>query len=345
MPYFTRYTHISTGTVLVMILISVAIKGQSQGIEDGSKQHEERRFSVEWIRNWPDTYKPKKSRKFRKQFNAIVFGIHPAVLTTPVSIAAIDTSNFLVLDQANRGIFIIKDDVGEIPHPFTTTSFDLSSLVGICQGPGSTILFTDSHADKVYQYLPKKKSIKVLNDSLGLEQPTGIAYSSVNQEIWILETKAHRITVLDAKGNFLKHLGSRGINPGEFNYPTHLWIDRTGKIFVNDAMNFRIQILGPGGEFISSFGEAGDATGYLARPKGIATDSYGNIYIVDALFHVVQVFDSNGTFLYKFGSQGRGNSEFWMPSGIFIDQMDYIYIADTYNSRIQVFKLTQTASK
>jgi DNA-binding beta-propeller fold protein YncE len=221
----------------------------------------------------------------------------------------------------------------------------MSSLVGICYGPNSSILFTDSHARTIYSLTAEKKNLRILNDTLKLEQPTGIAYSMVNKEIWVVETKAHRIAVLNEKGELLRRLGKRGNGPGEFNYPTHIWIDKKGLIYITDAMNFRIQVLNAGGEVVSIFGEAGDASGYLASPKGIATDSFGNIYVVDALFHVVQVFDIKGKLLYKFGNQGHGNGEFWMPSGIYIDNQDNIYVADSYNSRVQVFQLIFTDIK
>ena len=300
---------------------------------------------VEWINNWPSEGNKPKKKNLKNQFNSVVLGKKTPVLSNPNSIFVISTDEFWVLDQGNKTVFQVKKGVGDIPHSIAKSDLDLASLVGICAGPGSVILFTDSKTQKIYRISPEKKKLEVLNDTMVLEQPTGIAYSSEKKEIWVVETKAHRIAVLNEKGELIKRIGSRGNAPGEFNYPTHIWIDPKGNIYINDAMNFRIQVLNPAGAVISVFGEAGDASGYLARPKGIATDSFGNIYVVDALFHVVQVFDIKGHFLYKFGSQGHGNGEFWMPSGIFIDASDTIYVADTYNSRIQVFKLIHTESK
>jgi len=293
---------------------------------------------VEWVSNWPSGDNKTKKKKFKDHFNSIVFGNTPPELINPVSVIANSPDDFWVLDQGNKAVFQISKGVGEIPHSISKTNSDLSSLVGICSFTDSDILFTDSHAQKIYMFSAGKK-LKVLNDSLLLEQPTGIAYSSLMKQILVVETKAHCIAVLNEKGEIIKRIGHRGNAPGEFNYPTHIWIDSKGYIYVTDAMNFRIQVLDPEGKVISVFGEAGDASGFMARPKGIATDSFGNIYVVDALFHVVQVFDTKGNFLYKFGAQGHGNSEFWMPSGIFIDDDNTIYVADTYNSRIQVFKL------
>ena len=300
---------------------------------------------VEWVKNWPASNQTHQVKGIRVLLNSVFFGIKPPVLRNPVSILANNPGAFWVLDQGGSMIFQVRDGLGEIPHPIKKNHFDWSSLVGICAGPGGSILFTDSHDCKIYRLSSGSKKLTVLNDSLKLEQPTGIAWSPLQKEIWVIETKAHRITILSESGELIRQIGNRGNRPGEFNYPTHIWIDKHGYVYITDAMNFRIQVLNFKGEIISVFGEAGDATGYLARPKGVATDSQGNIYIVDALFHVIQVFDMQGAFLYKFGVQGHGNGEFWMPSGIFIDSQDYIYVADSYNSRVQIFHLIHPDEK
>ncbi|MFZ4546910.1 MAG: 6-bladed beta-propeller [Bacteroidales bacterium] len=299
---------------------------------------------VVWIKSWPSDNNG-THKKIKDRLNSIVFGIKPRALSNPISVFASTVEDYWVLDQGGNTIFQVEKELGEIPQSVRKADLVLSSLVGICLGPNSSILFTDSKTAKIYNISPGNKKLTCLNDSLVLEQPTGIAYSAERKEIWVVETKAHRISVLTENGELIRRIGNRGNAPGEFNYPTHIWIDKKGYAYITDALNFRIQVIDATGKVISVFGEAGDGSGYLARPKGIATDSIGNIYVVDALFHVVQVFDIKGNFLYKFGNQGHGDGEFWMPNGIFIDDKNYIYIADTYNSRVQIFKLIQPASK
>lgn len=294
---------------------------------------------VEWIKSWPSKESSQHSRSFKEYLNSIFFGIQRPELLNPVAVLAENPAGFMILDQGNQTMFQVDDEVGDIPQSVLKSDFPMSSLVGLCYGPDSSILFTDSKSGSIYKIVRGKKKLRLLNDTLKLDQPTGIAFDPVRKEIFVIETRSHRICVLNENGALIRRIGIRGNGTGEFNYPTHLWISKQGNIYVTDAMNFRIQVLDHEGRVISVFGEAGDATGYLARPKGIATDSSGNIYIVDALFHAIQVFNIKGVFLYSFGKQGHGNGEFWMPSGICIDDHDFIYVADTYNSRIQVFHL------
>ena len=300
---------------------------------------------IKWVKQWPSADKKQKSKTFRDRFNSIFLGKKSPVLSRPVSIVAANPEDFWILDQGAKSVFHTQGEVGDIPRFLQKSNFDFSSLVGICAISPNELLFTDSHANKIYRILPDKKKLQVLNDSLVLDQPTGIAWSPATKEIWVAETNAHRLTALNERGEIVKRIGSRGIAPGEFNYPTHLWIDKSGLVYVVDAMNFRVQALKPSGEVVSVFGQAGDASGYFARPKGIATDSHGNVYIVDALFHTVQIFDLNGVFLSNLGNQGHKEGEFWMPSGIFIDADDFVYVADSYNSRIQVFQLVYANKK
>ncbi|MCF6242092.1 MAG: SBBP repeat-containing protein [Bacteroidales bacterium] len=293
---------------------------------------------VRWVSEYPS--EEKVPTKFSKRIGRVLFGKEDFVLSKPFNVLAKNPSEFWILDQGNGAIVKIKENTLETPKFIFKQLKEFSSLVGICMSKDGTIFFTDSHLKSVYKIDFNKKKILPINNTLELNQPTGIAYFPKNNQLWVVETGAHRILVLDAdNGQLIKKIGGRGTANGAFNFPTFIWIDVKGNVYIVDSMNFRIQIFNSKGEFVSTFGQIGDASGYMARPKGIAVDSFGNIYIADALFHVVQVFDQAGNFLYRFGEQGHEKAQFWMPTGIYIDEKNYIYIADTYNTRIQIFQL------
>ena len=53
--------------------------------------------------------------------------------------------------------------------------------------------------------------------------------------IYVLDSRNHRLQVFDKNGNYLRTIGKKGQGPGEFNVPTHLQLDdETGNIFVTD---------------------------------------------------------------------------------------------------------------
>lgn len=331
-----------TGTLASVLIMA---QGQDQNAHIPAQNNPE--YEVRWIGQYPviqnkegSKNREGKRRKNRNWFTDLIFGKKPDGLVKPMSIVALDPDNYWVADQGNGSILQVKNEVGEITQFKNRDIESFPSIIGTCLTPEHHILFTDSRLNGIYQYIPGLDEVRTFNDSLSLEQPTGIAYSFANDQVWVVETSAHRIAVLNKQGEVIRHIGERGNAPGKFNFPTYLWIDPAGLVYVVDAMNFRVQIFDKNGKFISAFGEIGDATGYFSRPKGIATDSFGHIYVSDALFHVVQIFDRNGQLLYTFGSQGQGKEQFWMPTGIYIDKENFIYIADSYNSRVQVFQLT-----
>lgn len=330
---------ISKGLFVIIYLFVIVnfVQAQDSIVVNQAKYFEN--SDVQWINQWPSAERKQKTKSASTKIKNFIFGKKITELSKPVSIFVSNQNRFWILDQGINSVFEVNKNEGAIPHFIEKKNFNFSSLVGTCPFSNNRILFTDSYLQKIFVITPDTKDIKILNDSLILEQPTGIAYSKVKNEIWVVETSKHRVSILNDKGELIKRLGIRGIGKGEFNFPTHIWIDKDGNVYIIDSMNFRVQVFNKEGEIISVFGSNGDATGYFARPKGIATDSHGNIYIVDALFNAVQIFDIKGNFLYKFGAQGQGQGQFWMPSGVFIDENDNIYIADCYNSRIQMFQL------
>ena len=294
---------------------------------------------IVWIDQVP-ALKQDTEKKKKGWFKNLILGDKEIKsIQKPVYILTEKENTKIILDQGHGTLFLSEDQKLSIPKVIKKKDYEFPSLVAACLLPGNELLFTDSSKEHIYHFSSNRKEISIFNEALQLKQPTGIAYSKKTNQIWLVETGLHQISILDLTGNKIKSFGKRGSKEGEFNYPTSIWIDNDGLVYIVDALNFRIQIFDAEGNFISMFGKNGNGTGFMASPKGIATDSHGNIYVVDALFHAVQIFDKQGNYLYQFGKQGRRTEEFWMPTGIFIDEKDQIYVVDSYNSRIQIFEL------
>ena len=313
--------------------------GFSRAVAQGAAPTDDGKPYITWISQYPPALSEKPKKSFGTRVADFILGRKNAFeLSRPVAVLSRDSLSFYVIDQENGAIFQVKDKVGEITH-FRNKQYKIfPSLVSLTTFRENKILFTDTYHNRIFLFEPGKKALNLLTDSL-FDRPAGIVWLPAQKQIWVVETNAHRVSVLDESGTLVKRFGKRGLGPAEFNYPTSVCADKDGRVYIVDAMNFRIQIFSSTGEFISQFGKPGDGSGSFARPKGIATDSYGNIYIADALFCAVQIFNREGQLLYAFGTKGQGKGEFWMPSGLFIDDKDRIFVADSYNSRVQVFQL------
>ncbi|MFO7671365.1 MAG: 6-bladed beta-propeller [Bacteroidales bacterium] len=293
-------------------------------------------FEIKWIAEFPGK-NGEKSQGIGEKFSRILFGKRPQVVVKPFHVVAESPDHYWILDQGAGTLFEVDHGEGRQHRSMKRAIPDFPSLVGMCEGPDETLLFSDSRLNQVWKISGGELSL--FSDSAHLRQPTGIAYNRSSGEYWLVETGANRISLFNREGEWIRSIGERGVAPGSFNFPTFIWIDSSGCVYIVDSMNFRVQIFDSQGDFLDAFGASGDATGDMARPKGVAVDSKGHIYVADALFHVVQIFDRSGRFLYSFGGQGREEGEFWMPVGIYIDRQDFIYVADSYNSRVQVFQL------
>ncbi len=299
-------------------------------------------YSVQWIGEISERTLSAGQRALTGRLLKLILGRKSPSLVRPVAFLA-SGATWFILDQGLHAV-IVTDSTQQRYQLVRSRQYDrFPSLVSACVAADGTLYFTDSRLNAVFVLRKGEKKARKLPVSRQLERPTGIAWSPVFDEIWVTETLAHRIAVLDRKGNVKRTIGHRGKGRGEFNFPNFLWIDRSGLAYVVDALNFRVQVIGPDGAVVTSFGEVGDASGYLARPKGVATDRHGNVYLVDALFNAVQIFDRGGRLLYRFGSPGHEKGEFWLPTGIFVDERDRIYVADTYNGRVQIFELRRGA--
>lgn len=175
-----------------------------------------------------------------------------------------------------------------------------------------------------------------------LERPVGLAYVPERRHLYVVDGGAHQLAVFRLDGTLVTTLGRPGVQPGEFNFPTHV-CGAGDRLLLADSGNFRVQLLDLDGRCLRTIGQKGDGAGDFALPKGVAFDTEGHLYIVDAQFENVQIFDPDGRLLMAFGEEGRELGKFWLPAGIAIDDQDRIWVADAGNRRIQVFAYMRAA--
>ena len=272
---------------------------------------------------------------FRRAFE-FIFGEAQENLIRPM--AVLNVGQFLyVADPGVRGVH--RFDRRESKYQLIRLEGELPLLspVGLARGEGDSVYVTDSALAGVFVIKPGAEFAVRVPLTAQVEQPTGVAFDATTKRLFVVDTAAHNIKVYSPEGAVLSTMGQRGVDDGEFNFPTMLWREKA-HLLVTDSLNFRVQILDTQGRFISKFGNMGDSRGDAPRQKGVATDSFGHVYIVDALLNAVQIFDQAGTWLLTIGELGEAPGEFWLPAGIFIDADDMIYVADAYNRRVQVFR-------
>ncbi|MEI6827845.1 MAG: 6-bladed beta-propeller [Desulfuromonadales bacterium] len=335
---------LSTVRFVVLLTIFFALAACATGRPGAITEHADiswplanAQSRVVWIKTISGPVDISGNSGFWQRIREVVSGSDKSVIDRPYGVLR-SAAGVLYLTDPGRGMVHCLN-IGNGAYSVIAARDDapLLSPIGLAEDNTGRIYITDSVAGMVYRHTPKDGSLKPLLQQ-ALERPTGIAFNPVNGLLYVTDTMASQIVVLEQNGLIKQRIGSHGDGNTSFNRPTDIAIDNRGQIYVTDSLNFRVTVMTPEGQTANHFGAPGDSAGSFSRPKGIAVDSVGNIYVNDSLMDAVQVFDQNGLLQLMFGRKGIEAGQFWMPSGLFIDRLDQIYVADTYNRRIQIFR-------
>ncbi len=259
-------------------------------------------------------------------------------LQKPYGVVAADDKVYVTESTGGR-VFVFDLKNSKLSFIGSSSFGSVTMPIGIAADSAGNVYITDVMQKAVLVFNPLGKMILSFGSDAGLENPAGIAINNLLKRIYVVDSKAHKVKVYSLDGKFLFDFGKRGIEDGEFNFPTNIAIDREGKIYIVDTINARVEVFDADGKFLWKFGSLGDSFGQFTRPKGIAVDSHGNIYVVDAAFNNFQIFNNEGKLLMHVGSFGTEAGNFWLPTGISVDNQDRIYVVDATNKRVQVFQL------
>lgn len=261
-------------------------------------------------------------------------------LIRPFTLYLDEPEKLFIVDQAIKNV--VEINLNDNSYRLLDRSRSILSEPIAVAIDDKKFIYVDNSDGWIDVFNNESKYIRRINLKGKITRAAGLAFNPTNGLLYIIDVGEHNIKVLSHDGSLQKIIGRNGSGPAEFNYPTHIWIDKQGQLYISDTLNFRIQILDSNGNFIRSIGSVGDTPGHFSKLKGVATDSEGNIYAVDSYFDNVQIFDQYGRILLVFGTSGNEYGKFWLPNGIHISKDDRIFVADTYNGRIQVFQYIKT---
>lgn len=246
-------------------------------------------------------------------------------------------SRTYVTDVGRGAVFVFDSSVAELQiWTLADKGVEFVSPIGITEGPGQTVLVTDSELKRVVRLSSEGAPLGSFGTGV-LSRPTGIVRDAVAGRVYVVDTHAHDIKVFDDSGKLLRTIGNRGIGEGEFNSPTHIALDQD-RLYISDTLNARIQVLSLQGAVVHEIGKRGLYLGNLTRPKGVAVGSDGNIHVIESYYDHMLVFDGQGNFLLPIGGTGNEVGHFYLPAGAWSDDQGRIYVADMYNGRVIIFQ-------
>ncbi len=270
----------------------------------------------------------------------------PDSLVKPYGVAVAEDGRLYVTDTASRRVFVFDGERKALSFIGERGSGALSKPTGIAVDPKGRIFVADATLNRVFGYAPDGSLAMAVGREGEFENPAGLAIDGRRGLLYVADSTRHQIHCYSiADGSKVRTIGRRGGEQGEFNFPTNLAVDRRGRLYVADTLNFRIQIFEADGSFQGVFGTLGDTPGSLNRPKGIGVDGEGHIYVADTSFNNFQIFDDAGQLLLFVGAAGKGPGEFFLPAGLNVDSRDRIYIVDQGNARVQVFQYLRAPAR
>ena len=166
----------------------------------------------------------------------------------------------------------------------------------------------------------------------GLDGAYGIAFNN-REEMIVSEWGAHRLSILDTRGQKIRTFGSRGDSPHQMNGPKGIATDDSGNIYVSSR--HKLQKFTSTGELIKCVGRKGGKEGEFDVPRGLSLRD-NLVYVCDCDNRRIQVFDLDLNFVRSIGSRGSGRGEFDEPFDVKFDTTGNMYVAEWCNERVQV---------
>ena len=129
----------------------------------------------------------------------------------------------------------------------------------------------------------------------GFDRPMDIIRLN-DGKMLVSESAGDRLSLLDKNGNFIKYIGLKGINEGQFVGPEYMASDSYGNIYVTDFGNARVVVFDSEGNALLHFGnKTADFEG-LKSPTGIAIVQ-DRIFVADSVKGAIYEFDRAGNYV------------------------------------------------
>ncbi len=148
-----------------------------------------------------------------------------------------------------------------------------------------------------------------------------------------------RVHRFDQDGRRLASWGGSGTDPGEFNLPHNLALDRDGRLYVADRENHRVQIFDRSGRVLDQWVNMHRACALWIEADGprdhVYVSELGPTYPFNkeapGLGPRISVYTTAGDCVARIGNgpAGEGDGDFITPHGLAMDSRGDLYVGET----------------
>ncbi|HEU0168054.1 MAG TPA: peptidyl-alpha-hydroxyglycine alpha-amidating lyase family protein [Chloroflexota bacterium] len=256
----------------------------------------------------------------------------------------------------NRGAHPIQvyDKQGKFVRSWGEGQFDRRAH-GIHCSPDDFIWTVNDSQHCIKKYTPDGQLKQVIGtenqaaqkwSGVPFNRPTNVAISPSSGDVYVTDgygnSRVHRFS---SDGKHIVSWGSTGTEPGEFQIPHNVVIDRDENVFVTDRENNRLQVFDKNGKLQAIWHD-------IYRPQAMCMGKDETIYIGEMLNHPdvadcpgvghrVNAYNKDGKRLARIGDSDIGDepTQFIAPHGFGVDSGGNLYVGEVsftvYGSRFE----------
>ncbi len=171
-------------------------------------------------------------------------------------------------------------------------------------------------------------------------RPTDVAFD-LQGNIFVADGYTNsRVAKFNKDGDFIKSIGKRGNQPGEFNTPHTIANDAKGNIYVGDRGNSRIQVFDSDLNPIRIISNVRAPWGICISPPNAQGQQF--LYSADAGGKIYKT-DLEGKMLGWFGTFGKRVGQFYWVHEMHCSSENELYVGEAQNWRVQKITLKPMA--
>lgn len=227
----------------------------------------------------------------------------------------------------------------------------LSRPLGVAIDLQGRILVGNDGRNNIEVYDPANGELLAVFGEGLLKMPTAITVDNVGN-IYVTDSRNHRVQVFDSTYNPVRTIGKSGIGEDTLQFPVDAEIIATSgggtadqfEIFVADQGNYRVQVFDADGNWLRSITYEGECGWFsctappFTRLQALAKDSQGRLHVLDSFAARVMVFNpADGAFVNSYGSYGTGAGLLRVPMDVLVSTTDMAMVTAGDGDRIEIF--------
>jgi hypothetical protein len=273
---------------------------------------------------------------------------------TRVAVDKLNSGKYYVSDARVGSVFVYdstRNLVGEIRN--------LNKPLGVAIDSQGYLLVGNNGRNNIEVYDPSTGD-RLATFGQGLvEMPTSIVVGP-NGDIYVTDSKAHRVWVFESSYVHVRTIGEPGKSEGQLKFPIDAAVvarDTAGglveELYVADQANQRIQVFGLDGTFVRTitpllvpsgscinYGWScpKDARGMFIRLQGLDVDAAGRVHILDIYEAAVTIMDPvTGSRVGSYGGWGEAPGKLFAPLDLALTDGGEAIVTDNNTGTVEIF--------